>query len=61
MTDLFAALGLVLAIEGILFAGFPGAARRASENILTTPEGTLRLIGVASAIVGVAVVWLVRG
>lgn len=61
MSDLFAALGLVLAIEGLLFAGFPGAARRASEIILATPEGTLRLIGVASAVIGVAVVWLVRG
>ncbi|WP_428978565.1 hypothetical protein [Chenggangzhangella methanolivorans] len=24
MSDLFAALGLLLAIEGLLFAGFPG-------------------------------------
>jgi len=61
MTDLFAALGLVLAIEGLLFAGFPGAARRASENIVSTPEPTLRIIGVASAVIGVAIVWLVRG
>lgn len=61
MSDLFAALGLVLAIEGLLFAGFPGAARRASENILATPEGSLRVIGVVSAVIGVAIVWLVRG
>lgn len=61
MTDLFAALGLVLAIEGVLFAGFPGAARRASENIMATPEQTLRVIGVVSAAAGVAIVWLVRG
>lgn len=61
MTDLFAALGLVLAIEGLLFAGFPGAARRASANVVETPEGTLRLIGVASAVIGVGIVWLVRG
>lgn len=61
MTDLLAALGLVLAIEGLLFAGFPGAARRASANIVSTPEPTLRVVGVVSAAIGVLVVWLVRG
>lgn len=61
MSNLFAALGLVLAIEGLLFAGFPAAARRASENIAATPEGSLRVVGVVSAVIGVAVVWLVRG
>ncbi|MFC3692088.1 DUF2065 domain-containing protein [Chenggangzhangella methanolivorans] len=61
MSDLFAALGLLLAIEGLLFAGFPGAARRASENIVATPENALRVIGVVSAAIGVAIVWLVRG
>lgn len=61
MSDLFAALGLVLAIEGVLFAGFPGAAKKAGENMLRTPETTLRTIGIVSAIVGVAIVWMVRG
>ncbi|MDR4305578.1 DUF2065 domain-containing protein [Chelatococcus sambhunathii] len=61
MSDLFAALGLVLAIEGLLFAGFPGAARRAGENLVSTPEPTLRVIGVVSAVIGVAIVWMVRG
>ena len=61
MSDLVAALGLVLAIEGLLFAGFPGAARRAGENLLATPEPALRIIGVVSAVIGVAIVWLVRG
>jgi len=61
MTDFFAALGLVLAIEGLLFAGFPSAAKRASENIVATPEQTLRLIGVASAVIGVFIIWIIRG
>ncbi|MET0314192.1 MAG: DUF2065 family protein [Hansschlegelia sp.] len=61
MSDFVAALGLVLAIEGILFAGLPGSAKRAAENIIKTPEGTLRTVGVASAVVGVLLVWFVRG
>lgn len=61
MTDLFAALGLVLVIEGLLFAGFPGAARRASANVASTPEQTLRLVGLVSAVIGVALVWIIRG
>jgi uncharacterized protein YjeT (DUF2065 family) len=30
-------------------------------NVLETPEGTLRIIGAASAALGLVVVWLVRG
>ena len=61
MTDLGVALGLVLAIEGLLFASFPAGARRAGENLASTPETTLRLVGVLSAAVGVFIVWLLRG
>ena len=61
MSDLFVALGLVLAIEGVLFAGFPGAAKKAGENMLRTPEPTLRALGITSAVAGVVIVWMVRG
>ncbi|GLK68197.1 DUF2065 domain-containing protein [Hansschlegelia plantiphila] len=61
MTDFFAALGLVLAIEGLLFAGFPAGAKKASANIVGTPDQTLRVVGIVSAIVGVLIVWAVRG
>jgi uncharacterized protein YjeT (DUF2065 family) len=61
MTDLLAALGLVLAIEGCLFAAFPGAARQAMLSTAATPEASLRRIGLFSAVLGVILVWLVRG
>jgi uncharacterized protein len=60
MSDFLAALGLVLAIEGILLAAFPLATRRAMTAALDTPDGRLRIAGVASALVGVLIVWLVR-
>jgi uncharacterized protein len=60
MSDFLAALGLVLAIEGILFAAFPLAAKRAMAAALETPDGRLRIVGLVSALIGVAIVWLVR-
>jgi len=60
MSDFLAAFGLVLAIEGILFAAFPLGAKRAMAAALDTPDSRLRIIGLVSALVGVLIVWLVR-
>jgi uncharacterized protein YjeT (DUF2065 family) len=60
MSDFLAALGLVLAIEGILFAAFPLGTKRAMAAALETPDSRLRVAGIVSAVVGVAIVWLVR-
>jgi uncharacterized protein YjeT (DUF2065 family) len=61
MEDFRAALGLVFVIEGLVFAAFPAQAKRAMASVMETPEGSLRLIGLGSAVVGLIVVWLVRG
>ena len=60
MLDFLAALGLVFMIEGLIFAAFPVQAKRAMTSVLETPETTLRAIGIGSAVIGLAVVWLVR-
>lgn len=60
MHDFIAALGLLLAIEGLTFAAFPGAAKRAAEEVAGAPEGPLRMIGLAAAIAGIVVLWLTR-
>jgi uncharacterized protein len=61
MSDFLAALGLLFAIEGICLAAFPLAAKRGMANLLTVPDSILRFAGVISALVGVLIVWLVRG
>jgi len=61
MSDFVVAIGLVLAIEGLIFAAFPQMAKRMAANALASPDGSLRLAGVVSAMVGVALIWLVRG
>ena len=60
MSDFLAALGLVFVIEGMIFAAFPEAAKKAMASVLQTQDMSLRLIGIGSAIVGLALVWLVR-
>jgi len=61
MTDLITALGLALAIEGILYALFPDAMRKMMAQILSQPQTTIRTAGLLAAAVGVVIVWLVRG
>ena len=61
MSDFLVAIGLVLAIEGLIFAAFPQAAKRLAANALESPESSLRVAGIASAVLGLIIVWLVRG
>jgi len=60
MLDLVAALGLALAVEGILFAAFPDGARRAMYEAAHTPSNRMRLVGIVSAVVGVVISWAAR-
>ena len=60
MSDLLAAVGLVLVIEGLLYAAFPNAARRMMEMAREMPDSTLRTGGLGALTVGVLIVWLVR-
>ncbi|MCB1437716.1 MAG: DUF2065 domain-containing protein [Rhodobiaceae bacterium] len=61
MSDFLAAAGLVLVIEGLLYAAFPGAVRRMMELARELPDAHLRAGGLGALVAGVALVWLVRG
>jgi uncharacterized protein YjeT (DUF2065 family) len=61
MSEFIVAIGLVLVIEGLVFAGFPAAAKRLAASAVESPETSLRLAGIASAVIGVLLIWLVRG
>ena len=60
MGDFLAALGLVVIIEGLIFAAFPAHAKKAVMSVLETPDGSLRAIGLGSAIAGLVLVALAR-
>ena len=61
MAEFIAAIGLVLVIEGLLFAAFPRAAKRLAASALESPERSLRIAGIASAVLGLLLIWFVRG
>jgi uncharacterized protein YjeT (DUF2065 family) len=61
MSDFLAALGLFFAIEGIFLAAFPVSAKRAMATVLEMGDGPLRIAGIVSALVGVLIVYFVRG
>lgn len=59
--ELIVAAGLVLVIEGLLYALAPGFLRRAMAAAQVMPDQTMRTCGVAAIALGVLVVWLARG
>ena len=61
MSDFLVALGLLFALEGLVFAAFPERAKRAMMNVLKTPDTMLRTVGIVCALFGVVLIWLVRG
>jgi uncharacterized protein len=61
MVDLATAIGLVLVLEGLLWAVSPGAMKRAAALALGLADEQLRFGGLAAVAVGVLLVWLVRG
>lgn len=61
MTDLLVAFGLVLVIEGLVWAAAPRLGLKMLTAAAQLPEQSLRLGGAAAIAAGVIVVWLVRG
>lgn len=61
MSDLVVALGLVLVIEGLMLAAAPGAVRRAMDTIGQLPDPPLRITGLVGALIGLLIVWIIRG
>jgi uncharacterized protein YjeT (DUF2065 family) len=61
MSDFIVALGLVFVIEGLVFSAFPGTAKRAMESVQQTQDGSLRIVGIVSAVLGLLLIWAIRG
>ncbi len=61
MSDFLTALGLLFVFEGLIYGGVPQAAKRMAVEVLRLPENVLRAVGFGSIILGLAIVWLVRG
>ena len=59
-SDLFAAIALVMVIEGLLPFANPSAMRRAMLLLAGLDEGRLRTAGLVSIISGLLLLYLVR-
>lgn len=61
MNDLIVAVGLVLVIEGLIWALAPDQGRRMAALLAAMADGALRRAGWTAVAVGAAIVWLIRG
>lgn len=58
--ELGIAFALILVIEGTLYAVFPEAMKRMASRVEGIPASALRNVGLAAAVVGVGIVWLLK-
>jgi len=61
MSSLAVAFGLVLVIEGTLWALSPGLGRKFLQATTDMPESNLRMAGTLAVAAGVLLIWVVRG
>lgn len=59
-SDIGVALGLVLVIEGIIWAVAPGGMRRALAALMSQSDDAIRLSGIVAAVVGLVIVLIAR-
>ena len=57
---LITALGLVLVLEGLVYAIFPRQMKAMLKSIIEYSDSTLVWIGVSTALSGLFLIWLVR-
>jgi len=52
------ALGLLLALEGLLYAIAPGAMKRFIAMVLTMPDDQIRQSGILAAAIGAVIIFI---
>jgi uncharacterized protein YjeT (DUF2065 family) len=60
MRDLISAIGLLLFIEGLLFAIFPTRIKNMLKTLEKIPETKLRSVGIFFLILGFLIVWYIK-
>ena len=60
MADILLVVGLILALEGCLYAAFPVGMKRLMALMLKNSDDALRISGLGAATFGVVIIWLVK-
>lgn len=60
-SDILTGIGLVLVIEGLVYALAPSLIERLLEALRETPVDTRRMIGLGSLACGIALIWWAAG
>ena len=60
MVDILVVVGLILALEGGLYAALPAGMKRMMAIMIKQPDEALRLSGLGAATFGVGIIWLVK-
>ena len=59
--DLLIALGLMLLIEGAMYSLSPRGMQRLMAQLAQLPESYVRMLGLASAMLGFLIIYTLRG
>jgi uncharacterized protein len=57
---LLTGIGMMLVVEGLIYAGFPAGLKRLAARLPEIPDSALRIFGVIAMLIGIALVWLSR-
>lgn len=60
MRDFGIAVGLVLVLEGLIWAAFPDGMRKAMAQAQESPQAVLRALGLGAAVAGLILIWFMR-
>jgi hypothetical protein len=60
IANLLLAIGLVLLVEGLVYALAPSLVEQMLEALRAMPEDSRRLLGLAALAVGLAMVWAAK-
>lgn len=61
MHELAIGFGLFLVLEGLIYAAFPSGVKNLARLVPEIPDHTLRNFGVVAMIIGVGLIWIVKG